>query len=139
MNAHAGCVSPALPTERQVQRAILKMCGVCFKDVLIHHSPNGTKLAGSKLDRKIAGGILKGDGCKTGWPDLQFVWAPGKAAFAEVKRPKEGRLTPEQKAIHGKLIALGFSVATVTSVEEAFDFLRSCGAPCAANIRREPF
>lgn len=126
-------VASILPPERSVQRQILAMCGLCFKDVLIHHSPNGSKLAGSQRDRQVAGGILKGDGTKTGWPDLECHWHGG-CAFIEVKRPKTGRLTAEQKAIHDKLTALGKPVATVTSPEEAYRFLRECGAPCSGEM-----
>ena len=37
-----------LPSERQVQRSILAMCGVCFPDVFITAIPNGAHLAGSR-------------------------------------------------------------------------------------------
>jgi hypothetical protein len=110
------------------------MCGSCFRDVFIHHSPNGSKLAGSERDRQVAGGILRGDGMKAGWPDLQCVWSPGKTAFIEVKRPKIGRLTPDQVAVHEHLRALGFEVATVTSDDEAYLFLDRCGAPRSAEL-----
>lgn len=122
------------PTERSVQRAILSMCGTCFRDVFIHHSPNGTKLAGSKRDRQVAGGILKGDGCKAGFPDLMFIWRGGMA-FLEIKRPG-GRLSPEQRAMHATLRNLGWPVDTVTSDLAAYRFLRECGAPCSAVIAR---
>jgi hypothetical protein len=124
-----------LPTERQVQRSILAMAGTCFRDVLIHHSPNGTKLAGSKRDRQVTGGILKGDGTKAGWPDLECLWLGG-CAYLEVKRPKIGRLTPEQIAIHARLRELGKPIATVTAAEEAYAFLRQCGAPCSAEMAK---
>jgi hypothetical protein len=134
MTRRAACVSAAeLPTERQVQRAILRMAGSCFRDVFIHHSPNGTKLAGSQRDRQVAGGILKGDGTKTGFPDLVFIWRGG-IAFIEVKRPKSGRLTDEQKAVHETLRALGWPVVTVTSADEAYRFLDYCGAPRSGEL-----
>jgi hypothetical protein len=122
------------PTERQTQRAILAMCGVSFRDVLIHHSPNGSKLAGSLRDRQVAGGILKGDGMKAGWPDLVCHWAGGGTCYIEVKRPKLGIVSTEQKAIHAKLTGLGIPVATVTTHGEAYTFLRQCGAPCSAEM-----
>jgi hypothetical protein len=119
-------------SERQVQRQILRMCGHCFADVLIHHSPNGTKLAGSKRDRQVTGGILKGDGTKPGWPDLAFVWKGG-GAFIEVKRPG-GRLSPDQKAIHEHLRSLSWPVETVDNVNDAYRFLIRCGAPCSGEL-----
>lgn len=123
-----------IPTERQVQRAILQMCGLCFPDVYIHHSPNGSKLAGSARDRQVAGGILKGDGVKAGFPDLICFWSPGDGCLIEVKRPKHGRLSDDQKAVHARLIDLCWPVTTVTSPEEAYTFLRQCGAPCKAHL-----
>ena len=122
------------PTERQVQRGILEMAGTCFPDVYIHHSPNGAYLAGSKRDRQIAGGILKGDGCKTGFPDLICMWAPGKGALIEVKRPKTGTLSDEQKAVHERLSSMDWPVRTVTSPDEAYAFLVECGAPCVGRM-----
>lgn len=121
------------PSERQVQRAILQMAGTCFREVLIHHSPNGSKLAGSARDRQVAGGILKGDGTKTGWPDLECVWKGG-LAYIEVKRPRLGRLTDDQRAIHERLRGLGWPMAVVTSVDEAYAFLNQVGAPCSARM-----
>ena len=123
-----------IPTERQVQRAILAMCGACFRDVLIFHIPNGAHLAGNTVARFKQMGALKGDGFKPGVPDLLCLWSPSDGCFIEVKRPKLGRLSDEQKAIHAKLIDLCWPVATVTSAEEAYRFLRQCGAPCNAEL-----
>lgn len=127
-------MKPTLPSERQVQRAILAMAGTCFPDVYIHHSPNGTKLPGSQRDRQVAGGILRGDGMKAGWPDLECVWSPAKVAYIEVKRPKIGFLSDNQIAVHNKLRDLGFPVTTVNCAEDAYLFLKECGAPCRAQM-----
>jgi hypothetical protein len=130
--------APALiATERQVQRAVLRMMGVCFKDCLVHHSPNGAHLAGNGVARFKQMGALLGDGMKRGWPDLIVLWRGG-VAFLEIKRPKTGRLSPEQRSVHETLTALGWPVATVTSTEEAYAFLCECGAPCSAEWARDP-
>jgi hypothetical protein len=134
MNAPA-CVSAATPTERQVQRAILQMAGTCFRDVFITAIPNGAHLAGSDVARFKQMGALKGDGLKVGMPDLLCLWSPCDGCFIEVKRPKTGRLSDEQKAVQERLVALCWPVATVTSPEEAYRFLRACGAPCSAEMR----
>lgn len=123
-----------LPTERQVQRSILKMAGVCFPGVFIHHSPNGSYLAGDARSRQVQGGILLGDGTKKGFPDLLCLWTPAKGCLIEVKRPKLGVLSDAQKLLHERLSDLQWPVATVTSAEEAYSFLRQCGAPCKAEI-----
>ena len=121
-----------LPTERGVQRAILRMAGICFPRVLIIHIPNGAHLAGNTVARFKQMGALKGDGFKVGVPDLLCLWSPSDGCFIEVKRPKLGRLSDEQKAMQQKLIDLCWPVATVASPEEAYAFLRQCGAPCNA-------
>ncbi len=128
-------MSAPLPTERQVQRAILAMCGVCFRDVLIIHIPNGAHLAGNSTARFKQIGALKGDGFKVGVPDLLCLWSPCDGCWIEVKRPKLGRLSDEQKAMQQKLIDRCWPVATVTSPEEAYTFLRQCGAPCSGELR----
>jgi hypothetical protein len=131
----AACVSAApLPTERQVQRQILHMMGSCFRDCFVTHIPNGAHLAGNEQARFKQMGGLKGDGLKVGFPDLLCLWAPGKGCLIEVKRPKRGRLSDEQKAVHERLRSIAWPVATVTSIDEAYSFLRYCDAPCSAEL-----
>lgn len=122
------------PTERQVQRGILEMAGTCFPDVFIHHSPNGAHLAGNDVARFKQMGALLGDGMKRGFPDLVCLWKPGKGALIEVKRPKTGRLTDEQKSVHDRLSSIDWPVRTVTSPDEAYAFLVECGAPCVGRM-----
>lgn len=121
-----------IPTERQIQRAILQMAGLCFPDVVIHHSPNGTFL-GSAKDKAIRGGASRGDGTKAGWPDLECFWQGG-GIFLEVKRPKTGVLSDNQKAIHERLSAIGWPVTVVRSPIEAHAALCAAGAPCRGSI-----
>lgn len=132
--------APALlPTERQVQRAILKMCGTCFPDVYITAIPNGAHLAGDTVARFKQMGALKGDGLKVGFPDLLCLWDPGRVAFMEVKRPKMGKLSAEQSAVLLRLHVMGHDCRVVKSTEDAYAFLRQCGAPCKVEWQREPF
>ncbi len=125
MKAHP----PALPTERAVQRQILAMCGRCFPDVFITAIPNGAHLAGGDVARFKQMGALKGDGLKVGFPDLLLLWPHGKGALIEVKRPKLGKLSDAQTALHARLSAVGWPVTVVTTEEEVFRLLRFCGAP----------
>ncbi len=124
MNAPGG-----IPTERQEQRAILKMMGTCFPRVFVHHSPNGAQLAGNPTARFKQIGALKGDGFKNGFPDLLCLWAGGQGCFLEVKRSKGGIVSDAQKAMHETLSNMGWRVAVVTSIDEAYAFLKACGAP----------
>lgn len=122
-----------VPTERQTQRAILKMAAVCFPEVLLHHSPGGAHLAGNNTARFKQMGALKGDGMKVGFPDLIALWTGG-LAFLEVKRPKGGKVSDEQLAMHERIEALGWPVAVIKSVPEAHSFLLNCGAPCVGEL-----
>lgn len=123
------------PTERQVQRSILRMAGIAFPEVLIHHSPNGAHLAGDDTARFKQMGALLGDGLKKGFPDLICIWNHG-VAFIEVKRPG-GKPSPDQNKVHALLGEMGFAPAVVTSDEQAFAFLKERGAPCKVQGWRE--
>jgi hypothetical protein len=126
-----------VPTERQTQRAILRMMGICFRSCLVWHVPNGAFLGNDpKARRRTMGGLL-GDGLKPGAPDLAVYWNHGHALL-EVKRPGcVKRLSDEQKRIHAELAEMGFTVGVVTSTEEAFQFLRERGAPTTVREWRE--
>ena len=116
------------PTERQIQRTILQMAGVCFPlpYTIIHHSPNGVFL-GSAKDKAIRGGAMKGDGTKAGFPDL-IVLFRGRGVLLEVKSAT-GRLTDSQKDLFPKLEAISWPVTVVRSAKEAYDALKAAGAP----------
>ncbi len=122
------------PTERQVQRQILAMCGTLFPDVWITHIPNGAHLAGNDVARFKQMGALIGDGLKKGCPDLLCLWADGGGAFLEVKRPKGGVISDAQQALHERLSAIGWPVSIVHSQDEAHAALSAAGAPCVGNL-----
>lgn len=127
-----------VPTERAVQRSILEMMGRAFPRVFVHHSPNGGHLAGDAAARFRQVGALKGDGMKTGFPDLIAIWNHG-VAFMEVKRPgySPSDVSPKQLELHAQLAEMGFTPAIVTSAQEAFAFLRERGAPTSVREWRE--
>lgn len=119
------------PTERQVQREILRMCGTVFPSALIHHSPNGAHLAGNDTARFKQMGALLGDGLKKGFPDLIVTWNHG-VGFLEVKRPKLGKVSDAQEAIHATLRDQGHRVAVVTSAIEAQVCMLEWGVPASS-------
>lgn len=124
-----------IPTERQTQRAILQMLGLCFPQVLVWHIPNGAFLGEDERTRKRTMGGLLGDGLKPGAPDLACYWNHGHALI-EVKRPGcANRLSPSQEYIHATLADMGFTPAVCTSPEEAYAFLIERGAPCRSAWR----
>lgn len=129
-------MKPPPPTERYVQREILRMLEVCFPSVVFHHSPNGAHLAGGDAARFKQMGALRGDGMQLGFPDLILMWNHG-IAFVEVKRPKLGKISPEQDYMHVRIQACGFPVHVVTSAQEVFALLKERGAPCRVQAWRE--
>jgi hypothetical protein len=123
-----------LPTERQVQRSVLDMLRKCYPRVWYTSIPNGAVLAGDRSSRGRQMGAMKGDGLKIGAPDLLLLWAPGKGAFIECKRPKLGKLSEAQIDVHARLAEIRWPVAVVTSMEQAYDFLFECGAPRSGTL-----
>jgi hypothetical protein len=105
------------------------MIGTCFPRVYVAHVPNGAHLAGSATARFKQAGALKGDGMKPGFPDLVCLWSVAKGCFLEVKRPKTGKLTEDQKKAHEIIRLTGWPCQVVTSTEDAYLFLRELGAP----------
>jgi len=128
-------MKPDAPTERAVQRAILRMAGECYPSVLIVHVPNGSHLAGNARARGMQMGALKGDGLKVGFPDLLCLWNRG-VALIEVKRPG-GKASDAQEAMHHLLAEMGHAPAIVTSATEAYVFLLERGAPCRVKDWKE--
>lgn len=120
-----------LPSERQVQRSILDMLRKLYPSVIYHHAAV-TLLTGNDRERGMQMGAMKGDGFKVGFPDLVLLWPEAKGCFIEVKRPKIGKVSEAQAAMHGALRSIGWPVAVVTSVDEARAFLAECGAPSLA-------
>ena len=86
-------------------------------------------MAGGSTARFKQMGALLGDGMQRGWPDLIVLWPHGCGALIEVKRPRLGRLSDEQRELHAKLESIGWRVATCSSVGEAYTFLHACGVP----------
>jgi hypothetical protein len=122
------------PTERQVQRGILALCGRVFPSAIIAHVPNGSHLSGNDAARSRQMGALKGDGLKVGFPDLIVIWNHG-VGFLEVKRPRLGRVSPVQEAMHQALAERGARLAVVTSAEEAQQALEGWGVPAISDRR----
>ena len=112
------------PSERVIQRRIVK----ALRDLgfMVHHSPNGTSLAGDKFAKVKQAAVLKADGMLKGWPDLTIIDRDGECGFIEVKAPG-GSLEPSQEALLPKLKARRARVAVVTSVDEALACLKRWG------------
>lgn len=124
------------PTERVIQRQIVNMLRTVFPRVFTFAVPNGAVLAGSTAQRARQMGALLGDGLVKGCPDIICCWTGGNAMI-EVKRPKTGRMSDDQKRVHELLGFMGIPVKTVTHPDQAYAFLRECGCPWSGIDPRE--
>lgn len=111
---------PPVPKEAQIQRAILDR--LRLRGVLCVHVAN----EGQRSAR--TGARLKGEGMRSGWPDLACYQA-GRHALLEVKRPgyRPSAVSANQRECHALLEGQGFAVAIVTSQDEAVEALRMMG------------
>ena len=60
----------------------------------------------------------------TGIPDRLILMPKGRVAFAEIKRPRGGRIAPIQKWWQEKLRSLGFIAEVVKNYDEADELVR---------------
>lgn len=117
-------MTEAAPSERQIQRAILRrMAAVLPADAVWLHPAN----EGPNPDFTRA---LLGDGMKPGAPDLLLFHA-GRAFGMEVKIPG-GHPNPAQVAFHARLRAAGVQVTVVRSILDAEAAWACWGLPMAA-------
>lgn len=71
-------------------------------------------------------------GCVRGIPDLHFLHA-GRLLCVELKT-KTGRLRPEQKAFHERIIQSGGAVSVCRSLEDVVAFLTENGVKMKGSI-----
>lgn len=72
------------------------------------------------------GVLLKKQGLKPGWPDIQLFDLSGGRWGLELKAPG-GRLSPEQRKTHAELAALGWGLATCWDLNQVQEALREWG------------
>ena len=89
--------------------------------------------AGEKRSAKT-GALLKRYGTMAGMPDF-IVWWQGRSFGIELKSPG-GRLSPAQKAMHGRLLAAGVQICIAHRFEAVESFLQSVGMPLKTKSRR---
>ena len=105
--------------EDPIQASIVQWLRTCAPDCLSFAVPNG----GLRSKREAA--RMKWTGALAGVPDL-IVVAPRHVVFIEVKAPK-GRESEDQKAVHAHLRGLGYTVATVRSIDDVRLTLKHLG------------
>lgn len=79
--------------------------------------PNGGKRG------KSAQVQAKREGIQSGVPDVVILLPGGRAIFVEMKRRKNGRVTPEQKKWIKLLRNLGFTAEVCKGSDEAIAFI----------------
>lgn len=101
--------------------ACLRRCWSKIEDTahrpIVFHIANG----GSRDAREASN--LKVQGVLAGVPDLEIMLPGGRVVWIEMKA-KVGRLSLDQGALHADFIALGHTVITAYSAEQALDILR---------------
>ncbi len=110
--------------ESATQRAILAY--LAARGFWAVHIPNGSKLAGTPVQRARAGKRFKDEGLYPGFPDLAVMFDGGRVGFIEVKA--EGAYQqPTQKACQARMEALGHRYAVCRSIEDAAETLAKWG------------
>ena len=128
--------------ESHSQQAIIQWFAFAHRvlgvpEILLVSVPNGGRR------EIIEGGRLKREGARAGAPDLLLLVprAPYHGLALELKTPV-GRVSPEQKAFLGELIAQGYKVVVSRSTEEAIEaitnYLRGINGTASATPRIAP-
>ena len=112
-------------TEEQLQKQVVDWLQLALPPgCVFHHSPNeGNRHVAFKQK-------LKRQGTRFGWPDLE-IFVPGDQAiagvscsiFIELKRPKGGTLSANQKQVRDELLEAGCHWGLARSVEQVRDIL----------------
>jgi VRR-NUC domain len=108
--------------EARIQAAIVEWIRVVAPFIMVFAVPNGGLRSKPEATRMRWTGVL------AGVPDLAVVAPGGRIFFIEVKAPG-GYLSAAQRAMHGRLVALGTAAATVRPVDEAREALAHWGIP----------
>lgn len=110
-------------SEMRVHCAIVTFLTVRAAPELIwYHCPSG------ELRSPIVGAKLKRMGVRRGVPDLCFTLPDGRSAYMEVKAPKNGSLSWEQKVFQAQCEVIGAPYVVVKSLDEAERVLEAWGA-----------
>lgn len=106
--------------ESELQRQCVAWFDIQFPEtrypsLLLYAVPNSGQRS------RALGGIMKAEGMRAGWPDLNLDAARGGyfGLRLEAKRPDgQGQLSDKQKAMHPRIRAAGFKVVVFEQFEE---------------------
>lgn len=99
-------------TEHQHQVDFFKWFRFQYPNVFAYAIPNAAKRS------KTLAAYMKAEGLVSGVPDI-FIADGRPGMFIEMKKPKTGRLSPNQKAAIQKLMLSGYAVSVCYGWEEA--------------------
>lgn len=122
-HVHVGKARKGAPNERTVQREIVR--ALRKMGMLVHHSPNGSHLAGDSFARMRQSAALKADGMMAGFPDL-IVLSAWRCCLVEVKR-EGGVISPDQIAFAAVCNRSFAPCIAVCSLDDALGQLRGLG------------
>ena len=122
-HVHVGKSRVGAPDERTVQREIVR--ALRKLGMMVHHSPNGSHLAGDKYARLRQSAALKADGMMAGFPDL-IVFKRGRTLLIEVKR-EGGVMSDDQIAVAAACRGHGVACIAVCSLDDVMAQLRGLG------------
>lgn len=102
--------------EGPIHRSIVSWLGTVMPDAMVYHCRNEINMSGWRVAKEQADARKKG--AIKGFTDLLVLpYANVGAFFLEVKS-ENGRVQPEQAAVHERLQALGYRVAVVRSIDD---------------------
>ena len=114
------------PTEHAMQVSVIKWCNLACKGYglprfALFAVPNAAILRGDQTQRAIAMNYMKAEGLRTGAPDLILAAARQgyHSLMIEMKRGKDGRVSPDQHEFHHYLRNAGYWVEVPRSSEMA--------------------
>jgi hypothetical protein len=111
--------------EGPIHRTILQWLRTFLPDAIVHHSANEGVRGGFRGARD--GANRKAMGQVAGFPDLLVLpWSHIGPLLFEVKAPGN-YADSNQKALHGRLEALGYRVAVVRSIDDTRAALQAWG------------
>lgn len=79
------------------------------------------------------GARRKRNGALPGWPDLGVFWHR-TVVLIELKRSRDGHLSPAQQALHPRLAEAGFPVQISRTVEHALAVIAAAGVPLRGRV-----
>lgn len=103
--------------EQKLQEAVVAYISLAHPKCIVAAVPNEGRRS------RIGGGAMRRAGMCSGFPDL-IVLAPGsKTLFIELKS-KVGVLSDNQKAIHPRILTLGFPLLVARTLDEVIKFMK---------------